>query len=273
MIQAVLHPSAKHSNYPPEFKEAVLCGGLFFEDYTMATSPYDFALTKLGKGEVPDRGDLQKYLATGGANLDPKTTAWCAAFVNASLGQAGIKGTGSNLARSFLNWGEGVKEPTKGDLAVFSRGDPNGPYGHVGFFDSYTPDGKIKVLGGNQGDAVSYGTYDPGRLLGFRRQQAQTASLPDGPKGQEAVPPAPVMGSMAPTMTASAAPQAGGAAPPAVAAQAAQPAANPMASVFGAMMAQQDKGPQFSPVQIQGPSQDQSTALANFIKSLTGRMA
>lgn len=235
----------------------------------MATSPYDFALTKLGKGEVPDRDDLRQYLSTGGANLDPKTTAWCAAFVNASLGQAGIKGTGSNLARSFLNWGEGVKEPAKGDLAVFSRGDPNGPFGHVGFFDSYTPDGRIKVLGGNQGNAVSYGTYDSGQLLGFRRP---TSSLPDGPKGQELAPPTsqPVIGSMAPTMVAGGQ---GGAIPPAVTAQAAQPAANPMASVFGAMMAQQDKGPQFAPVQIQGPAPEQSMALANFIKSLTGRMA
>lgn len=135
----------------------------------MAQSPMDFALTKLGKGEAPDRDDLKKYLATGGANLDPKTTAWCAAFVNSSLAQAGITGTGSNMARSFLKWGEAVEQPQKGDLAVFSRGNPNSPFGHVAFYDSTTPDGRIRVLGGNQSDAVSYANYDPGKLLGYRR--------------------------------------------------------------------------------------------------------
>lgn len=243
----------------------------------MAQSPFQFASSMLGKGEVPDRAALQDYLTTGGANLDPATTAWCAAYVNASLGHAGIKGTGSNMARSFLNWGEGVKEPQQGDLAVFTRGDPKGPYGHVGFFDSYTPEGKIKVLGGNQGDAVSYASYDPGQLLGFRRPASNgqpVASPPDGPKGQEAYAP-PVLGSMAPTMvaggsTAPASPT--GPIPAAVTAQASQQ--NPMANIFGAMMmGQQDQTPQFSPVQIQGPSPEQSMALANFIKSLTGRMA
>jgi uncharacterized protein (TIGR02594 family) len=132
-------------------------------------TPYDFAATMIGRGEVPDNAALRDYLTTGGANLDPATTAWCAAFVNSSLGQAGLKGTGSNMARSFLEWGQPVDQPQKGDIAVFSRGDPNGPFGHVGFFDSFNPDGSIKVLGGNQSDAVSLATYGKNRLLGFRR--------------------------------------------------------------------------------------------------------
>lgn len=94
-------------------------------------------------------------------------------------------------------------------------------------------------------------------------------SAPDGPKGQE-VYAAPTMGSMAPTMMASGTPAN---VPPAVTAQATQTPSDRMASIFGAMMAQQDQGPQFSPVQIQGPSPEQAMALANFIKSLQGRMA
>jgi uncharacterized protein (TIGR02594 family) len=132
-------------------------------------APYEIAATQLGKREAPDRAALQDYLKTGGVNLDPATLAWCAAFVNSSLGQAGIKGTGSNLARSFLNYGEAVDQPQKGDIAVFSRGDPMGPYGHVGFFEGYDPDGRIRVLGGNQSDSVSIAAQDPSRLLGFRR--------------------------------------------------------------------------------------------------------
>ena len=127
------------------------------------------ASTLVGKGEVPDRALIQEYLANGGVNLDPATTAWCAAFVNATLGQQGIEGTGSNMARSFLNYGEAVDQPQRGDLAVFSRGDPNGPFGHVGFFDALNPDGTIRVLGGNQSNAVGYSNYGADNLLGYRR--------------------------------------------------------------------------------------------------------
>lgn len=132
-------------------------------------SPYEIGAELVGMGEAPDREALQDFLSTGGQNLDPVTTAWCAAFVNASLGQAGVEGTGKLNARSFLDWGQEVDQPQKGDVAVFSRGDPNGWQGHVGFFDGYNEDGTIRVLGGNQGNAVSIASYSPDKLLGFRR--------------------------------------------------------------------------------------------------------
>lgn len=130
---------------------------------------FDLAAANIGLNETGKKAALQDYLTTGGANLDPATTAWCAAFVNATLQQSGGTGTGSNMARSFMEWGTGVSEPQRGDLAVFSRGDPNGPFGHVGFFDGYNQDGTIRVLGGNQGDAVGYANYSKADLLGFRR--------------------------------------------------------------------------------------------------------
>lgn len=134
-------------------------------------SPMEVASTLLGKGEVPDRSVIQEYLKNGGVNLDPATTAWCAAYVNSSLAQSGYKGTGSNLARSFLNYGEAVDQPQRGDIAVFSRtNNPN--LGHVGFYDSVNPDGSIRILAGNQGDAVSYGNMPSDRLLGYRRPVA-----------------------------------------------------------------------------------------------------
>ena len=132
-------------------------------------NPLDIAASALGLDERGKRAALSDYLSTGGANLDPATTAWCAAFVNATLQKSGQKGTGSNMARSFMDWGQPVDQPQRGDIAVFTRGDPNGPYGHVGFFEGYNPDGTIRVLGGNQGDAVSVSSYSPDSLLGFRR--------------------------------------------------------------------------------------------------------
>jgi uncharacterized protein (TIGR02594 family) len=130
---------------------------------------FQLAAQQIGLNERDQNAALQDYLSTGGVNLDPAVTAWCAAYVNATLAQTGQKGTGSNMARSFMDWGTGVDQPQKGDLAVFSRGDPNGPYGHVGFFEGYNPDGTIRVLGGNQGDGVSVASYSADDLLGFRR--------------------------------------------------------------------------------------------------------
>jgi uncharacterized protein (TIGR02594 family) len=133
--------------------------------------PLNLAAQQIGMNETDQRVALQEYMSNGGVNLDPAVTAWCAAFVNASLAQSGQQGTGSNMARSFLDWGQAVDEPQRGDLAVFSRGDPNGPYGHVGFFDGYNPDGTLRILGGNQGanGEVSYSSYGTDNLLGFRR--------------------------------------------------------------------------------------------------------
>jgi uncharacterized protein (TIGR02594 family) len=124
---------------------------------------------QIGLNENDQAAAISDFISTGGANLDPVTRAWCADFVNASLSKAGMQGTGSGMARSFMDWGQPVDQPQQGDIAVFSRGDPNGPYGHVGFFEGYNPDGTIRVLGGNQGDAVSIANYSQNDLLGFRR--------------------------------------------------------------------------------------------------------
>ncbi len=127
------------------------------------------AASAVGLNETEQKAALQEYMANGGVNLDPALRAWCADFMNATLAQAGMQGTGSSMARSFLDWGQPVDQPQPGDVAVFSRGDPNGPYGHVGFFERINPDGSIQIIGGNQGDAVSSAAYPAERLLGFRR--------------------------------------------------------------------------------------------------------
>lgn len=143
----------------------------------MAT-PYQIAAGMAGSRE--GQAALTDYLRTGGQNIDPQTRAWCADFVNATLSKAGQKGTDSGMARSFLQWGQEVADPQQGDIAVFSRGDPSGPSGHVGFFAGKNPDGTIKVLGGNQSDSVSYASYPAERLLGYRRPGGPTPSSPAG---------------------------------------------------------------------------------------------
>lgn len=127
---------------------------------------------------------LTEYLQNGGQNLDPATTAWCAAFVNSALEQSGVQGTGKLNARSYLDWGQPVDQPMPGDVAVFSRGDPNGWQGHVGFFQGIDPaTGKINVLGGNQSNMVSVAGYDPSTLLGYRRAPGASGPQTPAPPG------------------------------------------------------------------------------------------
>jgi uncharacterized protein (TIGR02594 family) len=141
---------------------------------------FQIAQSTVGLNETTKVDVLNEYLKNGGQNLNPQQLAWCASYVNATLAQAGIEGTGSNLARSFLNWGVEVDQPQRGDIVVLSRGnDPT--YGHVGFFDGYNEDGTVRILGGNQGDAVNVSSYNASRVLGFRR--ADGGGVTDDPAG------------------------------------------------------------------------------------------
>ena len=45
---------------------------------------------------------------------------------------------------------------------------PEGASGHVGLYAGHS-DGKIKILGGNQNNAVTIAEYPANRLLGIRR--------------------------------------------------------------------------------------------------------
>lgn len=137
----------------------------------------DMARTVLGFSEGKDREALIDYMKTGGQNIDPATRAWCASFINASLNKAGYSGTGSDLARSFLQWGNAV-EPGNvqpGDVGVYARGsDPK--YGHAGIVESYDPKtGMVKMISGNAGatGAVEEGSYAASGALGFRRATQQ----------------------------------------------------------------------------------------------------
>lgn len=117
------------------------------------------------------------FSRAAGLDLDPSSTAWCAGFVNAVLGDAGMGGTGALNARSFLNYGKAVENPQVGDIVVFSRGDPDGWQGHVGFIAGVNKDGSLQVLGGNQSTAesgargvtVNITTYGTDKVLGYRR--------------------------------------------------------------------------------------------------------
>lgn len=100
--------------------------------------------------------------------IDDDETPWCATFVNYCLKMAGEAMTGKLNARSFLDYGEEVKQPKFGDIVVLWRGDRNGWQGHVGFFVKQDDKG-IYVLGGNQSNEVNITIYKNERLLSYRR--------------------------------------------------------------------------------------------------------
>ncbi|MDX0262891.1 TIGR02594 family protein [Sinorhizobium meliloti] len=113
------------------------------------------------------RGALQDFFKAANQNVDPKMTAWCAAFVNAVLASNGLPGSGSLMARSFLDYGTATQEPQPGDLVILRRGSGN-VQGHVGFYMGQE-NGRVRVLGGNQGDTVSEKSFAASSVLGYRR--------------------------------------------------------------------------------------------------------
>jgi hypothetical protein len=117
---------------------------------------------------------LADYLKTGGVNLDPRQSAWCAAFVNASLAHHGIEGSGSQVATSFENWGSPVKpgDVAKDDVIVLPRGRAAGELGgHVGMATGNTrvnPDTgnpEIEMIQGNLSHAVKRSWEDPSNVV------------------------------------------------------------------------------------------------------------
>ncbi|MBT0366451.1 TIGR02594 family protein [Morganella morganii] len=89
---------------------------------------------------------------------------WCAGFVNACLERAGIRSTRSDSSRSYLSFGDALKEPAYGCIVTFSRTGG----GHVGFVVGKTESGQLMVLGGNQSDAVNIKAFGTDRVTGYR---------------------------------------------------------------------------------------------------------
>lgn len=127
-----------------------------------------------GYSENTHREELANFIG-----VDPVQTEWCAAFVNAVLRTEGIEGSDSVsefplTARSFLLWGEEVKNPKSGDIVVFPRGEPW--QGHVGFYVrtvNLSNGPHYVILGGNQEDKVSLEYYPASRAISIRRRLPQ----------------------------------------------------------------------------------------------------
>lgn len=127
----------------------------------------DKAFSLLGSTESSNRGNINSFLKSGGVDIDAAQTAWCAAFVNSSLSQVGVKGSGSLTANSFLKWGSAVDpgQALRGDVLVQNRGlGANQSGGHVGFATGATRlsggADQLQMLSGNLSNGVGTSWVD-----------------------------------------------------------------------------------------------------------------
>lgn len=107
---------------------------------------------------------------TIGAWYDTDEKAWCGLYVGICLKRAGhVPPSGFNVLRAleYARWGEFVasdKNYCVGDIGVFIRKGG----GHVGFLVG-EDDSHYHVLGGNQGDSVSFARISKDRIFAVVR--------------------------------------------------------------------------------------------------------
>ena len=135
------------------------------EPLWLKTARKEIGVTTFPEGQSNPR--ISEYHAnTNIAGYDDKA-AWCSSFLNWVFDQHGIQGTGSALARSWLDWGRGLDHPELGCVAVLEREDPSGWKGHVGLFLRSTSD-QVLLLGGNQLNEVREHSYPISSVLAYR---------------------------------------------------------------------------------------------------------
>lgn len=135
---------------------------------TVAAPWLDLARAQLGVKEVAGAGNsntITGYFQASVQQKHPDSVPWCAAFVGAMLADTGYVGTGSLMARSYLDWGTELTKPVPGAIVIFKRGAA--PAGHVAFVDAVTSS-SLKCIGGNQSDAVTIASFSRTSVLGYR---------------------------------------------------------------------------------------------------------
>jgi uncharacterized protein (TIGR02594 family) len=127
----------------------------------MTTAEGQLGVTEIA-GSKHNSSIIGYHATTGGFKDDE--TPWCSSFINWSLKQAGIKGTNSARALSWSGWGQSLRNPAYGSIAIIDYG---GGKGHVGFVAGVNSIGSIVLLGGNQSNMVRYSYFSPSSIRGY----------------------------------------------------------------------------------------------------------
>ncbi|MGE5453050.1 MAG: TIGR02594 family protein [Acidobacteriota bacterium] len=122
-----------------------------------------------GGGQESNQHIRSYATATTMGHTSDASYAYCAAFANWCLTNAGFAGTRSAQAISFRNWGKGTKQnrPAFGALALIKF--PTGGH-HVTFVIGKVTGNRIATLGGNQGGnhAVSQSAVPAAWVVAYR---------------------------------------------------------------------------------------------------------
>jgi uncharacterized protein (TIGR02594 family) len=128
----------------------------------------DEARKHIGLKEIIGTGNnatIQLWLTKLKAWLKDDSVACCGVFTAHCIKTAGYPLPKHwYRALDWLNWGVEIGAPCYGCVVVFSRKGG----GHVGFVVGMDKEGRLMVLGGNQGDAVSIAPFDVSRVAGYR---------------------------------------------------------------------------------------------------------
>ena len=99
-----------------------------------------------------------------GGNPTGRGRLWCARFMNMVLQHSGHRGTGSDMASSFANYGQRVSGPQVGAIAVMTRGRRGG---HVGIITGIDAKGNPIMISGNNGNRVREAPVSRGRIYAY----------------------------------------------------------------------------------------------------------
>jgi len=132
------------------------------------------AQNEMGVSEIPGPIHNDRVLEYHQSTWSrPKTDddggPWCSSFLNWVMETSGLNGSNSARSLSWLGWGQSVSTPVYGGVGIINYGKGKG---HVGIIVGQTSDGKIVLLGGNQGDKV--------QLRSFSRSQIVDIRIPNG---------------------------------------------------------------------------------------------
>lgn len=120
----------------------------------------------LGTTEIPGKEttpQIARWLRELKAWWSDDETPWCGVFVAAIMGAVEPPPKHWYRAKAWAEWGQPVA-PQTGAVVVFERKGG----GHVGLLVGKDQQGRLLVLGGNQGNRVSVAPFDPARVLAYR---------------------------------------------------------------------------------------------------------
>jgi uncharacterized protein (TIGR02594 family) len=122
----------------------------------------------IGLREIPGEPTapiIARWLQQLGAWWNDDETPWCGVAMAAWMQEAGIVVPDAwYRAKAWTTWGVPLEAPSLGCVVVFTRKGG----GHVGLVVGTDQQGRLLVLGGNQGDAVSVAAFSTERVIAYR---------------------------------------------------------------------------------------------------------